>query len=314
MNDSTVGGPARTTRPAPRPERPPTPGSDRRSFLRALGAVGAGLALTPRMVAQAAAEGDPYGILVDTTRCMGCQTCTAVCAEGHGLPVPEKGCRSTTSETMLTVVDARPVDEELVDAGVVYVKRQCMHCVQPACASACLTCAMSKTGDGPVVWQKEKCMGCRYCMVSCPFDMPKFEYHSPMPRILKCDMCADRLEAGELPRCVENCPAEALTFGRRSELLAEARRRIAEAPDDYVQQIYGEHEAGGTSYLYLAAVPFDQLGFPPNVERESYPGLTKEFLYGVPVVLTLVPPLLLGIQKATHGDRPAEGGESHDHV
>lgn len=286
------------------------PGPDRRSFLRALGVIGAGLALSPQALAQAEAEGDPYGVLVDTTLCVGCRTCTRVCAEGHGLPVPPDQCRETTSPTQLTVVDGRQLDDPKVELGVVFVKRQCLHCLQPACASACLTRAMHKTESGPVTWDKGKCMGCRYCMVCCPFDVPKFEYDSPTPQIRKCDLCVDRLQRGEPPRCVANCEAGALTFGRRSELLREAHKRLATNPDGYHQHIFGEHEAGGTSWLYLAAVPFDRLGFPKDLEQQSYPSLTKEFLYGVPVVLTLVPPLLLGISKAVHHNQ-ANGG---DHV
>jgi hypothetical protein len=155
-------------------------------------------------------------------------------------------------------------------------------------------------------------MGCRYCMVSCPFDMPKFEYFSAVPEIHKCDLCIDQLQQGKPPRCVAHCESEALTFGRRSDLLAEAHKRIAEAPETYQRRIYGEREAGGTSWLYLAAVPFEKLGFPPGIEPESYPALTKEFLYGVPIVLTLVPPLLLGIGKAVQSHRlGTETGGSH---
>jgi Fe-S-cluster-containing dehydrogenase component len=174
-----------------------------------------------------------------------------------------------------------------------------MHCNQPACASACLTQAMHKTVEGPVIWREDKCMGCRYCMVSCPFDVPKFEYHSANPKITKCNMCFDRQEEGKLPACVENCPGEALMFGTRRELLAEARKRIAENPDMYHDHIYGETEAGGTSFLYLSPVPFEEIGFNTNIQNASYPALTKGFLYSVPAVFVLWPMILLGIQDAT---------------
>ena len=150
-------------------------------------------------------------------------------------------------------------------------------------------------------------MGCRFCMLSCPFDVPKFEYDSPVPRIQKCTMCWDRLEEGGMPACVENCPAGALTFGRRSELLDEARSRIYGSPDSYVHEIYGENEAGGTGYLYLAGVPFDQLGFRTDVATTPYPTYTREFLYAVPVVLTLVPPFLVALNRATRTE--SETGE-----
>lgn len=174
-----------------------------------------------------------------------------------------------------------------------------MSCNDPACVAACLTKAMHKTEQGPVIWRGDKCMGCRYCMVSCPFDIPKFEYHSPNPKIVKCDMCFDRQQEGKLPACVENCPAEALMFGTRRELLAEAHKRIAENPDQYFDHIYGETEAGGTSFMYLSPVPFEELGFNTKIQRSSYPALTKGFLYSVPTVFVLWPVLLLGIQEAT---------------
>ena len=145
------------------------------------------------------------------------------------------------------IPDECPLIGDIDGNGPVNVKSQCMHCLQPACAAACLTKAMVKTSEGPVVWRSDKCMGCRFCMISCPFDIPKFEYHSANPRIQKCRMCWDRLAEGEVPACVENCPAKCTVFGKRSELLDLARARIYAEPDKYVHHIYGEHEAGGTS-------------------------------------------------------------------
>ena len=287
---------------------------NRRSFLQGLGVAGFG-AMEPAWAGGTglAPEEDPYGVLIDTTLCMCCRTCEKSCAEANNLPPPRSGASpdKRTSDTQFVVINGFENDE--ADMGYVFIKRQCMHCLQPACASACLTKAMFKTDAGPVIWRQDKCMGCRYCMISCPFDIPKFEYDSATPRIRKCNLCADRLADGEIPACVENCPAEALVFGRRSELLTEARRRIAEAPDEYVNHIYGEHEAGGTSVLYLAAVPFEDLGLPTDLERGPYPELTREFLYGVPIVLTLVPALLLGLSQATKRSIvTAEEGEGHD--
>jgi Fe-S-cluster-containing dehydrogenase component len=207
-----------------------------------------------------------------------------------------------TSETQWAVINRFETDD-----GEMFVKKQCMHCGQPACSSACLTRAMQKTDAGPVRWRENKCMGCRFCMISCPFNIPKFEYDSANPRIQKCNLCWDRLEEGEQPVCVEECPAEALTFGKRRDLIKEARRRIHEDPDDYIDHIYGEHEAGGTSVLYLASVPFEQLGFNIEVGTEAYPRLSAPFLYGVPVVLTLMPPLLLAVSQATKRETGDEG-------
>ncbi|MCK7540001.1 MAG: 4Fe-4S dicluster domain-containing protein [Marinilabiliales bacterium] len=145
-----------------------------------------------------------------------------------------------------------------------------------------------------MIWRGDKCMGCRYCMVSCPFDMPKFEYHSSNPKIQKCDMCYDRIMKGEIPACVENCPADALIFGTRRELITEARKRIVENPEHYVDHIYGEHEAGGTGWLYLSPVPFNELGFNTTIQKSSYPALSKGFLYSVPAVFVLCAAILTG--------------------
>ena len=152
-------------------------------------------------------EKEFYGILYDSTRCAGCQGCEFACAEAHGLTapsfedVPVIGTERKADETRRTVVNAYQTSK-----GEVYVKRQCMHCSDPACTAACLTRAMYKTEDGPVIWRGKKCMGCRYCMVSCPFDVPKFEYLSPNPKIVKCDMCFDRMQEGKVPACAEQCP------------------------------------------------------------------------------------------------------------
>lgn len=273
---------------------------NRRSFFKALGATGAALTLG-RDAGAAKIPENPvefYGVLYDSTRCAGCQTCEISCAQANNLPeptdYPEAGVVRKTDETRRTVVNLYNTTK-----GDVYVKRQCMHCNEPACASACLTQAMEKTKEGPVVWDGKKCMGCRYCMVSCPFDAPKFEYNSPNPEITKCTMCFGRVSEGKLPACVENCPAEALKFGTRRELIAEARKRIIENPGTYVDHIYGETEAGGTAFLYLSPVSFNEIGFNTSIQKSSYPALSKGFLYSVPAVFVLWPMVLLGIQDAT---------------
>ena len=282
----------------------------RRSAVKTL-ALAAGSTLAGRNLAQAsttgreeslAATAASASILVDTTKCLGCRMCERACAEANGLPEPAKsvkpGEQRDTTETQWTVVNRYETE-----SGPVNVKRQCMHCLQPACASACLTRAMYKTDEGPVIWRGDKCMGCRFCMLSCPFDVPKFEYHSANPRIQKCKMCFDRLQQGDLPACVSSCPAKATVFGTRAEMLDLAWSRVYAEPDKYVHHVYGEHEAGGTGVLYLASVPFEQLGFRTDLSQTAYPNFTREFLYAVPFVLTMFPPFLLAVSKATAGNR-----------
>jgi len=283
---------------------------DRRNFFRAVGATGALIALGEQMSAAKKHDEntDYYGILYDSTRCVGCQSCEYACAEANNLPEPSESIEADitrlTNENRRTVVNAFNTT-----GGEITIKHQCMHCLEPACVAACLTQAMFKTKEGPVIWRADKCMGCRYCMISCPFDAPKFEFHSPNPKIVKCDMCYARTQKGLLPACVENCPAEAILYGKRSDLIREARKRIVENPESYNDCIYGESEAGGTGFLYLASVPFEELGFRTNIQKSSYPALSKSFLYSVPFVFVLWPTLLLGIHEATknnHSINPEE--------
>lgn len=279
---------------------------DRRNFFKAISVAGLTLAIgrSSKAALPKTSEIEFQGILYDSTRCLGCRACELACAEAHNLPVPKDelvaGVIRTTSELQRSVIN-----KFITSKGEVLVRKQCMHCNEPACAAACLTQAMYKTKEGPVIWREDKCMGCRYCMVSCPFDIPKFEYHSSNPKIQKCDLCYDRIIKGEVPACVEIC-GEALTFGTRRELIAEARKRIAEKPNDYTDQIFGENVAGGTSNLYLSPVPYNELGFNTNLQNSSYPALSKGFLYSVPSVFVLLPPLLLGIHEATKKNQPKE--------
>ncbi len=278
---------------------------NRRGFFCLLGATGITLAIGKNTFASPKGKSDVEfsGVLYDSTRCVGCRTCEYECAAAHGLPEPlaEVEPIRKTNETCNTVVNTFQTTK-----GEVYIKRQCMHCNEPACDAACLTQAMHKNETGPVTWNGDKCMGCRYCMVSCPFDSPKFEFHSTNPKIQKCDMCFDRQNAGEKPVCVTNCPNDALMYGKRRDLIKEARRRIYEKPDLYADHIYGEHEVGGTGWLYLSPVPFEELAMNTNLQQSSYPALTKGFLYSVPSVDLLLPPLLLGIYTATKNNQYKE--------
>jgi Fe-S-cluster-containing dehydrogenase component len=275
----------------------------RRKFLQFTGlAAGATMLLGPNNAFGVAATKDisqQYAMLHDTTRCIGCQACERACCEKNGFPLPETkpetGHERVTGPEALTVVNARATGEK----GSVFSKTQCMHCDQPACVSACLVNAMFKTPEGPVIWQEDKCMGCRYCMIACPYDVPKFEYGSINPRIRKCVMCYDRIGEGKLPACAEACPQEAILFGRRGDLLDIARKRIYDHPSKYILHIYGEKEVGGTNMLYLASVPFAQLGFKTNLGTTPYPEYTKTFLYSVPLALLLAPAFMLGLRQAT---------------
>jgi len=237
------------------------------------------------MTAEASWEAEKMktkAILVDITQCVGCRSCEQACKEAHGLP-PEN--EPVLSATALTVVEQR---------GDKFVRRMCMHCQDPACASACPVGALKKTAAGPVTYDAGKCMGCRYCMLACPFQVPRYEWTKLAPYVKKCDMCAGRLANGGLPACVQACPTGASLFGDRDDLLAEAEKRILENPA-YVRHIYGSEEVGGTSVFFLSDVPFEKLGFVAAPINRSLPTLTANALADVPTVVLLGSSLLFGL-------------------
>ncbi|MCK4919471.1 MAG: 4Fe-4S dicluster domain-containing protein [Bacteroidales bacterium] len=275
-------------------------GVDRRNFLKTLGVVGSTLTMAKSFGASASdvkSDVEFDGILFDSTLCIGCQNCEIVCADHYGLPqqedFPEPGKKREPNATSRIAMNCYETSK-----GEMYMRDACNHCNEPACASACLTKAMLKTDEGPVIWREEKCMGCRSCMISCPFDVPKFDYDSPNPIIQKCRMCFELLQEGQKPVCVENCPAEALLFGKRRDLIEIANARIYADPENYNHAIYGEHEVGGTGIIYLASVPFEELGLRNDLGTVPYPEYNKTFLYSVPAVLILWPAFLLGLYNA----------------
>jgi len=282
----------------------------RRGFLKATAATAAAGAIASPAAASTAhaPPDDGVGVLVDTTLCVGCRACEGACSEANQLPEPPAdeavlAARRDTSETAFTVVNRTEKAPDVYR----YAKKQCMHCLAPACASACPVRAMNKLADGPVVYDAEKCMGCRYCMLACPFDVPKYEYGSNTPRVRKCSFCAERQARGEKPACAEVCPSGALAFGRRSELLEVAKTRIYTNGDRYLHHVYGETEAGGTSWLYLTDVEPEKLALKTGVPGKAYPELVSGALAAPPLVMTLWPPLLMGLYAFARHRRDEEG-------
>jgi Fe-S-cluster-containing dehydrogenase component len=283
----------------------------RRSFFKIAGATaGTGLLAGSTARAETASADDKPGVLVDTTRCVGCRACEAACAEANGLPPPPEGddvlaARRDTSQTAFTVINRT----EAPGGGDRFGKKQCMHCISPACASACPVRALDKQPSGPVTYNPSKCMGCRYCMVACPFEIPKYEYESAVPRVRKCSFCAPRQAKGLPPACAEVCPSGALTFGTRHELLEEAKKRIYAPGATYVRHVYGEHEAGGTSWLYVSDVPFEKLALATGMPDRPYTDLVAGALGAPPFIMTLWPPLLMGLYTFSKRREEVEAGE-----
>ena len=282
----------------------------RRDLLKGMGAGIAALAASTAVgvnvgVAQASSgsvNDDAWGMLIDLTRCSGCQSCALACKEANDRPNPNQVPIILDTDSY-SFVDERQIENSVGEMETINVKRQCMHCLHPACVSACTVSALRKTAEGPVVYDSEKCIGCRYCQYACPFGVPTYEWENPLGLIHKCQMCASRLAEGENPACVAACPNGALRFGSRRHLLAQANAQIASNPGRYVEHIYGEHEVGGTSVLYLSPVPFSLLGFP-ELGDDSNPRYAEAVMKQTPAialtVASVVTALHLFMQRREH--------------
>jgi len=228
-----------------------------------------------------------HAYLFDATRCIDCRACMVACSVENNIEM---------DKTRIWVAGLGVTGEfpNLKRGTMVY---HCMHCEHPDCMSACPVGAYTKREDGPVLYNPDKCIGCRYCMNACPFGVPHFDYDKGIVDgafIDKCTFCPQRIDNGEEPACVQTCPTDALEYGEREELLKKAHERIAAHPDRYIQHVYGEFENGGTSYLIISHVPFEQLGLPTlpetpiNQVSETTVGLTLPVALGWGAALTAV--------------------------
>ena len=228
------------------------------------------------------------GLLFDSTRCIGCGACAAACNEQNNLPLP---IEPVTTAYTWTVVERRE--------GV-NVRSLCMHCLEPACVSACPVGALKKTPKGPVVYEAARCIGCRYCVMACPFGVPKYQWDRPVPIVGKCVLCSDRVEAGLPTACAAVCPTGATLFGERDALAREARGRIRQHPERYVDHVYGQEEVGGTSVLMISSVPFGRLGRRTDLPKTPLPVLTWQVLSKIPDFVLLAGVFLYGIHWITN--------------
>jgi Fe-S-cluster-containing dehydrogenase component len=234
-------------------------------------------------------------MLIDLSRCVGCGNCQRACITANGQSPTTEEAQGLSAETH-TFVERH----DLANGQTRWVKRQCMHCLDAACASACPVKALYKTPEGPIAYRPNRCLGCRYCMASCPFGLPRFEWQDGLtPEIRKCMFCYERQQKGETPACAANCPSGALKFGARGELLREAHARIATQPGRYVDHVFGEQEVGGTAMLYISDVPFKQLGFRTDVTTRAIPDYTWNVMSKLPYVVGSMAIVLTGASIVT---------------
>ena len=245
------------------------------------------------------------GILYDATKCIDCKQCEQACAAENGLPYDDKvAAQEVTSAHKYTVVLAK--DDK-------FMRRLCMNCEDPACASVCPVGAMKKTALGPVTYDKGKCMGCRYCMAACPFGVPKYEWDKAIPAVRKCTMCSKRVAEGKQTACAEICPTGATLFGNRDSLLEEAKKRIHDSPDQYQHHIFGENEVGGTSVMLLSSGRHSiSLDIRADLTERALPMYTYQVLSRIPDFVPLFGTMLGGIYWITHRRQDVAEAEAEE--
>ena len=303
----------------------------RREFLKLAGLAGAGLMAAPAVALAghpvATANDEELGMLYDATKCVGCKACMSACKRVNGdygslsyeqakfdpdklWDAPQDLTGST--RTLIKLVKESPKEWS-------YVKYSCMHCQKPSCVSVCPVSAMTKDKiTGIVDYNKNTCIGCRYCQIACAFNIPKFQWEKAIPQIVKCDLCKNtNLKQKGISACAEVCPTGAIMFGKRKDLLAEAKKRLAEHPKQYVNHIYGEHELGGTNHLYLAALQFKKLGLPElkseapaEFSEKIQHTIYKGFIAPVALYSTLC---FIAVRNMKKGNGHAEEQKKTDH-
>jgi Fe-S-cluster-containing dehydrogenase component len=257
--------------------------TDRRSLLKGIAAATAAVSAAPITALarpRKTAGADAVGMLYDATKCIGCKTCVVACKEEAGLPADTRSNRLYDAPDGLNEYTKNVIQLYKGDNEYSYVKKQCMHCIDPACVGACMLGALKKGDYGVVSYEADTCIGCRYCEVACPFNVPKFEWSKSTPKIVKCELCKERLAKGLEPACTTVCPAKAIIFGKRDQLLKEAHDRIDRNPNLYFPKVYGEEELGGTQVLYLSHVPFEKLGFRFD-DKRAVPDVQQTIQHGV---------------------------------
>lgn len=297
-------------------------GLDRRTFLEMLGAGAAGAVLPAAGRAAAPAprsRHDAVGMLYDSTRCIGCRACVTACRRANDLPPETRRLGGGVYDAPDDLSDRTKTVIRLArrDGAAAFCKVQCMHCLEPACVSVCMLGALKKREGGIVAYDPDRCIGCRYCQVACPFGVPRFQWHDATPLIVKCELCRHLLARGREPACCAACPRRAVIFGRRADLLADARERLARHPGRYHPDILGDTEVGGTQVLVLAPAGFtlQDLGYP-DLDDRPIPALSETVQHGIyrgfvaPVVLY---GLLAGALWRHRRHDPAGGDDDPDH-
>ncbi len=243
-----------------------------------------------------------HGFLIDASLCIDCRACLVACSVENNVPM-------TSTRIWMK---GTGVTGQFPDLKSFTAPYHCMHCVDPSCVSACTVGALQQDKDGIVIYDNDRCIGCRYCMYACPFEVPNFEWDQRLALIVKCDLCVSRMGEGQQPACAATCPTKAIQFGARDEMLAKAHERIQNEPNRYIDHVYGEHENGGTSTFYISSAPFEQMGFPTTGQNESPAHFNRLVTHGTPAVAASVAIGMSGIYLAIKRQGSDNEAARHD--
>lgn len=284
---------------------------------------------------------EALGILYDSTLCVGCNACMAACKQANNMPAEfSEGqeawdapvdLSSKTLNIIKKYENGSAIHKDQEKDGYAFIKKQCLHCIDPSCVTACPVAALTKDADNGIVsYDKDVCIGCRYCQVACPYHIPKFEWEKAYSEIIKCQLCSHLIEKGDISACCSVCPTGASLFGRVEDLIEEARRRLQMVPGRiyefpvssvdsgkthrfvaprYIRHIYGQEELGGTQVMYLSAVPFEHFGleaFPKESFAAMSSGIQYAIYKGMVYPLVVLAALMFMVKKNKHADE-AEG-------
>lgn len=223
------------------------------------------------------------GILTDITKCVGCRKCVSAC-QSENRCAPEMPMQKAFPEKLFHTRWTSVLQKMDQKSQPRFVRKHCRHCLHPSCVSVCPVGALKITKEGHVLYDKGICLGCRYCLLACPYGIPRYEWNSRIPAVTKCTLCFSRIAEGKEPACTEACPEKATIFGKRDDLIQEAKKRIRDNPDRYIDKVYGEHELGGTSVLYISDIELDFLGLDGNFSEKPMPELTWNILKQTPAI------------------------------
>jgi formate dehydrogenase iron-sulfur subunit len=219
-------------------------------------------------------------ILFDSSRCSGCKACQVACKCWNSLPSTlDKNSQEwsgtyqnppdLSGNTRIIMTFNEADNGKKWGVNWAFGRRSCMHCTDAGCVAVCPTgCLHHDEETGLVVYDTDKCIGCRYCVSACPFDVPRHVNGGlgAGAVINKCTGCSDRVKHGLNPACVTTCQPGALKFGDRDEMLEIAHERVT-----YLQgkgfdsaRVYGEDEVGGTHVIYVLKYPISQYQLPEN--------------------------------------------------